>query len=75
MKKNLTCFDIPALIIQDVIDLMLDFGYNMTAFYKEELTFEKEINGQLYVVSFEPNKHANVRYVERIFDKILALNH
>lgn len=75
MKKNLICFDIPALIIQDVIDIMLDFDYKMTAFYDQELTFEKVIGRQLYVVSFEPNKHMNTRYAERIFDRILALKH
>lgn len=75
MKKHLTCFDIPALIKQDIMDIMLDFGYTLIAMYDEEIAFEKIIDGERYVVSFEPNKHTNTRYADRIFKKVLALKH
>ena len=75
MKKHLTCFDIPALIKQDIMDIMFDFGYTLTAMYDEEIAFEKIIDDERYVVSFEPNKHINARYVDRIFKKVLALKH
>ena len=75
MKKKLTVFDIPTLIKQDVMDIMLEFGYELTALYDEEITFKKTIKDTEYTVSFEPNKHINTRYVDRIFTKILALEH
>ena len=74
-KRNeiLTVFDIPISMKLDVTEIMFDKGYEMIANYNEEITFQKTINGVVYKVSFEPNKHINNRQNEKLFSKILAL--